>query len=456
LTAAKQPIVEVVIRDLAFDGKAVGDIDGKVIFLDAGLPGEKVKARIVRKKARYDIGKVLEIIEKSDERVKAPCQHFDICGGCTWQDLDYSKQLYYKRKQIVDCLRHIGRIDDITVAETLGALSQFHYRNKMEFSFNVDREEGFVLGLHHRGEYDRIFNLKECLLQSDTANRIVCWVRDYVRNENLSVYDISRHTGLLRFLMIREGITTKQVMVNIVTTGDEFSDQADFIEKLTAEFLKVTTVVRNINDRKANIAKGDREIILYGDGYIEEELLGNRFRIYANSFFQTNSVQAGKLFQTAFDLLGLEKADCLLDLYCGTGAIGLSAARYVGNVVGIELEPSAVQAASENAAVNNIENTVFYVGSVQELMKTQPEIFDSITCTIVDPPRAGMHKKALAGLIDTGCHRLVYISCNPASFARDATILLEKGYRPGKVIPVDMFPHTMHIELVADFRKEAS
>ncbi len=446
-------IVDAKIKDLAFDGKAIGDIDGKIIFLNGGLPGETVRARITKSRPRFDAAKVLQIIEKAPERIDAPCRHFDICGGCTWQDLEYERQLYYKRKQVVDCIKHIGKMDDVEITDIIGAPEQFRYRNKMEFSFHVAPEDGFVLGLHHRGEFDKIFNLEECLLQSDTANKIVLWLSEYIKTNRIPVYDLIEHTGYIRFLIIRETANTGQIMVNIVTSNGKFPDAQKFISEFTAAFPEITTVAHNINSQKANIAKGEQETILFGPGCIEEILLGKKFRIYANSFFQTNSRQAEKLYQTAFELLNPEPTDRLLDLYCGTGTIGLCASDRVERVVGVEIEESAVTAAKENAVINNVENAEYICGSAQDLMKTDPELFSGLNCAIIDPPRAGLHKKALKGLIDFGYPRLVYISCNPATFARDAAIMRENGYNIGRVIPVDMFPHTMHIELAADFTK---
>jgi len=447
-------IVEATIKDLAFDGKSVGEIDGKIIFLNAGLPGETVRARITKSKPRFEVGKVLQVVGRSEERTDAPCVHFDICGGCAWQDLAYERQLYYKRKQVVDCLGHIGKLDDVAVEEIIGAPERFRYRNKMEFSFNVDDANGFVLGLHHRGEFDRIFDLEQCLLQSETANEIVRWFSAYVREKNIPVYHITEHTGYLRFFMIRETANTDQIMINIVTADGEFPESEEFIDRITSAFPGLTTIVHNINSKKANIAKGEKERNLFGPGFIEESLLGKRFRIYANSFFQTNSRQAERLYEIASYALDTDAGDRLLDLYCGTGTIGLCLADRVEKMVGVEIESSAITAARENAELNNIMNAEFHCGSAQDLMKERPEIFRELTCAIVDPPRAGLHKKAMKSLIEFAYPRLTYISCNPATFARDASILREAGYKIGRVIPVDMFPHTMHIELVADFTKD--
>lgn len=446
-------IIDAEVKDLAFNGKSIGEVGGKIVFLDGGLPGEIVRAEIIRRKPRYDIAHVTEIIRRGPGRVAAPCRHFDICGGCVWQDLGYEEQLRYKRKQIIDCLEHIGRFSDIEVADTLGVENPFFYRNKMEFSFNRDDAAGFVLGLHRRGHFDRIFNVEECLLQSELSNQLVAWFREFVKERQIPVYDVTAHDGFVRFLVIREGKNTGQVMLNIVTTEGKIPDVEEMVGQVTRRYPEVKTIVQNINSAKSNIARGEAEYLLYGDGFIEEKILGYKFRIYANSFFQTNTLQAEKLYATALAMLELASEESLLDLYCGTGSIGICASRMVREVTGIELEPSAIKAAEQNALLNGIDNIRFFTGSVQEFLAERKEILSGITVAVVDPPRAGLHPKALKGLTALGLERLVYVSCNPATFARDAAELRLAGYRLCRIIPVDMFPHTMHIELVASFRK---
>jgi len=454
LTKKPGEIVSVRVKDLAFDGKSVAEIDGKILFLNAGLPGELVRAEITRSKPNYDIGRTVEILEKSDKRIPARCAHFEICGGCTWQDLDYELQLNYKRKQIDDCLKHIGKFETIDLAEALPAPDQFHYRNKMEFSFNHEDPDGFVLGLHRRGHFDEIFDLTECHLAPDVITDIVKWFRAFVKESGMTVYHVARHKGFLRFFMIRRAFNTGQIMINIVTVDGALANAAEMIARIKAGFPDVVTVVQNINNSKSNIAKGEKEIIHFGPGFIEEEILDCRFRIYANSFFQTNSRQAETLYRTAFELLEPDKNHKLLDLYCGAGTIGLTVSKLVNEVVGIELEQTAVDAARENANINGINNVSFHSGLVQELLIKEPGILKGIDSIITDPPRAGMHPKAIKALVESGCPKLVYISCNPSTFARDAMMLTQSGYDMGKVIPVDMFPHTMHIELVSVFTKK--
>jgi 23S rRNA (uracil1939-C5)-methyltransferase len=447
-------LVRTEIVDLAYDGRSVGSLDGKIIFLDGGLPGETVTAEILKCRPRFSVGRIIEIVNPSPHRVKASCTHYDACGGCTWQDLEYNRQLYYKRKQISDCLSHIGKLHETDIGEVVGADDQFFYRNKMEFSFNVSPRGGFTLGLHQRGSYREIFDVHQCLLQSPISNEYVNWFGEYTRINNVPIYDLRDHTGLLRFLMIREGKNTDQVMINIVTAEGTMPDVKNLIDASLSRFPRIKTIVRNINNRKANIAKGDREIVLYGNGWIEDELLGNTFRISANSFFQTNTRQAENLYNNAFSLLEPKSSDRLLDLYSGTGTIGVCIAKHVESVTGIESEPSAVTAACENAVINKVANIHFISGPVQKVLAERPHAVEGATCAIVDPPRAGLHPRALRELMGLNLEKIIYISCNPATFARDASALVESGYRMSRIIPVDMFPHTMHVELVSRFYRQ--
>ena len=443
--------VEIEVTDLAFDGKAVGHLDGKVVFLKGGLPGETVLAEIVRTKARFSEGVVRSIVKKSPRRVPAICSHFDYCGGCTWQDLTYQDQLAFKKKQVKDCVERIGHLPDVPVHDVIGSRELFGYRNKMEFSFNTRTDSEFTLGLHVRGSFDDIFDLQECHLPPSIFGEIVVWFREYVRQTGIPVYDVRHHTGYLRFVMIRQAKRTGDLMVNVVTHYGNIPDEAGLVEQLTTAFPSITTIVHNQNGQKSNIATGETERVLFGSGFIEERLSDLVFRIRANSFFQTNSIQAETLYRTGFDMLYPRPEDRVPDLYCGTGAIGILLAKSVHEVVGVELVPDAVIAARENAQRNGIGNITFFEGNVNDFLKAQDAESGRFDIIVVDPPRAGLHPKALKQLIRLRPQKILYISCNPATFARDAASLIQCGYHLPEIKPVDMFPHTMHIELASVF-----
>lgn len=442
------------VEDLAFDGKAVAHRDGKVVFLDGGLPGERVMAQVVQSKKRFDLAVVKEVMRKSSERVPANCVHIGECGGCSWQDLNYPKQLVYKRKQVVDCLERIGGMESVLVAEAVGSPELFHYRNKMEFSFAPGVDRSFTLGLHRRGRFDEIFDLKKCWLAGESTNRIVNWFREFVRDHDMPVYDVMSFSGYARFLQIREARKTGQVLVNFVTNSGPIEQRQRLIDGIRREFPNVITLVHNQTGKKANIATGEVEDVLFGPGYVEERLFDAVFRIRANSFFQTNTVQTETLYRTAFELLQLSGNDRLLDLYCGAGSIGILAARQVREVVGIELVADAIKSAVENADINQVRNIRFIEGDVKDVLATQQGEDTRFDVVIVDPPRAGMHPKALKRILELAPARLGYISCNPATFARDAADIVRVGYRLPEVRPIDMFPHTKHIEVVGVFHRQ--
>lgn len=444
-------IVEIDIVDLAFDGKSVGHLDGKVCFLKGGLPGEKVLAEITREKRRFNNGIVREILIKSDKRIEAVCSHFGTCGGCTWQDLNYSDQLLYKQKQVKDCVERIGGLDDVKIHDIIGSDIIFRYRNKMEYSFHKSNRNDFTLGLHVRGEFDNIFNLNECHISSKDDADIVIWFRDYIKKNDIVVYDVKNHGGFMRFLMLRTSSYTSQLMVNIVTNIGNFPNTDKLVSELTAAFPQVTTIVHNQNGQKSNITFGEIENVLYGPGYIEEKLFDSTFRIRANSFFQTNSYQAQKLYKTGFDMLQPDANSKVLDLYCGTGTIGILIAPLVDEVIGVELVADAVSSAKENASINDKKNIIFYEGFVKDFLKETNKMNKYFDIAIVDPPRAGLNPKALKELIKLKPRKILYISCNPATFARDAKLLVKSGYNLPEMKPIDMFPHTMHIESASVF-----
>jgi 23S rRNA (uracil1939-C5)-methyltransferase len=451
-------VVELDIVNLAYNGKAVAYLDGKVTFVNGGLPGEKVEARIIKSKRSYNQAKLIRVLTRSPERIDAVCQHYELCGGCTWQDLDYERQLHYKRDQIVASLEHIGGFEDVEVGAINPSPDTFFYRNKMEYSYHVCPPEvssrGFVLGLHERGRFDRIFDVVECHLESDPSNRLVNFIREKVSEFNIPVYDLVAHRGFLRFIIIREGKNTGQYMLTLVSGEGDFVAKDELVKALTGSFPELTTIVWVVNKTITNIAKGEIREILHGPGYIEEDILGLKFRITPGSFFQTNSRQTENLYRTAIDLARITASDTVLDLYCGAGTIGICAASRAGEVIGIDIEDEAIESARINARINGLDNCHFYAGPVRKLMlsdELRDRRFDPV---IVDPPRVGMHPKALNRLLDINPDKIIYISCNPATFARDARELADHGYTLGEVIPFDMFPHTMHIELVSHFEKK--
>lgn len=447
--------VELNITDLAFDGRAVAKLNGKVVFLNAGLPGEIVRARMIRSKRNFNEAVVLDILSKSEERIEPICGHFVDCGGCSWQDLKYSKQLEIKKHHVSSCIERIGGLENVEISDVMPAQEIFGYRNKMEFSFNVHPLSEFTLGLHKRKSYADIFDLSECHLPEGVFARIVGWLREYVKINGLSVYDVDNHTGFMRFIVIRKSKNTNDLMVNLVTNFGAFDDENKLVGDMTSAFPEITTIVHNQNGQKSNIAVGEKESILFGEGFITEKIMGQSFHIRANSFFQTNTLQAEKLYQTAFDMLTPDKNDRLLDLYCGTGSISICIAPRVSEVVGIEQVHDSVVMANENAVLNKSTNVTFVESDVKDYLNQSRGGALKFNSVITDPPRSGMHPKVLKRLIESAPEKILYISCNPSTFARDAKEFALAGYKLPQVKPVDMFPHTRHIELAALFYKDS-
>lgn len=450
----KQEEVEVTLESLAFDGKAVGHVDGRVIFLPRGLPGERVTAVITKIKPQYYEGFAKEILTPSPLRVPTPCNHTAQCGGCAWQELAYDEQLRWKEQQVRDCLVHLGNFADADVLPIIGCEQRFRYRNKMEFSFHAPLGGGFNLGMHERGRYDRIFDIEDCHLASVEMNQVLHIVRDWVREHEIPVYDVKGHHGLMRFIVLRQAASTGELLVNLVTNRGSIPHLDVLVANLMERVPSIRSIVHNQNGTKSNIAAGEIETVLTGPGWIEEDLLGMKFRIRANSFFQTNSRQAAKLYETAFELAMPTPDDTVADLYCGGGAIGLLLAKRVRSVVGVELIPDAIRTAEENATLNNVTNARFVCDDVRSFLKAaRLDAATAPSLVILDPPRAGLHPDVTKSIIEAKPRTISYISCNPSTFARDARLFSDAGYTLGSVVPVDMFPHTKHIELAGVLRR---
>lgn len=462
---------DVTLDAFAFEGKSVTRIDGLVIFVHGGVPGDTVRIRIATTKKKFAEADVLNVLSPSPLRVEPQCRYFGTCGGCKWQHVAYQAQLDFKRQNVVDALERIGGFRGIQVNPTLGSETVYYYRNKMEFSFGdrwLTREEltlrsaqpddsntaaRFALGLHIPERFDKVLDIHDCRLQSETSSGILNAIRKFCLGRNLPIYSTVTHSGYLRNIVIREGTRTGERMVNIVTYDDRPEVMTSLTARLLSDFPGVTTIVNNITARLSQVAVGDTERVYHGPGFITEQIGIRRYRISANSFFQTNTAQAERLYDVARLQAKLRNTDILFDLYSGTGTIALHMADEVKEVVGIESVESAVEDAKRNASMNNVTNCTFILGDLKDkltsdtgwlLRHPKPDVL------IIDPPRAGMHEKVVAEVIGLAPRRIVYVSCNPATQARDLKLMCEKGeYAIDGVQPVDMFPHTYHIENVA-------
>ncbi len=463
---AKNTILELDIESIGSEGVAIARRDEVVHFVKGAVPGDKVRAMVTKKKSRYVFASTVEVLSSSDERETPPCRYFGVCGGCSWQNMKYDRQLFWKRKNVEDCLTRIGKAAGAEYYETMPSPSVFNYRNKMEFSFGWSRwltneeinsedeiqNKEFALGLHVPERFDKVLDVEECHIQPAEGNRILKAVREISIELGCKVYDQRSHVGFLRNLVIRSSKANNELMVILITTNPTLECERRMILWFETEFVKlfphVTNLIHAINDTFSPVATGDVRIIK-GTPYITEEILGIKYRISPFSFFQTNSFQLDRFIGKILEFADLKPTDMVWDLYCGTGSITLPAARQCSEIFGFELVESSVADAKMNAVLNGIDNALFFKAdlhgrTIPEMLLTtgKPDVI------IVDPPRAGMHKNLVEHVAGSGARKIVYVSCNPATQARDCELLSE-NYSVVKVQPVDMFPHTFHVESVA-------
>jgi 23S rRNA (uracil1939-C5)-methyltransferase len=439
--------VELTVDSLAYGGNGVARLDGFVVFVRRGLPGDTVRARVTKVQRRHAEAIATAVVAPGPERVDAPCAHYPACGGCRFQDLAYDAQLAAKSQWVADSLERLAGLADPPLEPIVPAASRFHYRNKMEYSF-APGEDGPVLGLHRAGRWDEVLPIEECWLTSDLGNRIRNRVAAWAREERLQGYDQATQEGYLRHLVVREGRNTGEALVQLVTARGERFDRERLIEVLT-EHPEVKSIHWSVNRGVAEVTNLPTEL-LWGDDAIEERIGELRFRVRPNAFLQTNTEMAERLYGLALETAALTGSETVYDLYCGIGTIGLSAAAHALTVWGVEISEESVACAIENTELNGIGNAAFFAGNVGEALRELRDRAGDPDVVIVDPPRAGLAGKALKRLGEIGAPRVVYVSCNPTTLAGDLKRLSDDyGYRLLRARPVDMFPHTPHVECVS-------
>ena len=441
------------IEKTEFPSIGVGNLEGKKIYVKNSFPGQVIRGKVKKKKADYAEIKLLEVEEKADYEIQAKCPHFGVCGGCSSQTLTYEKQLELLSEEVKDLFANAnlqtGTYEDIAFSEL-----QYEYRNKMEFTFG-DMEKGgeLTLGMHIKNKSFGIINVDECKIVDEDFRKIIKSTVEYFRKTNLPYYRVMKREGYLRHLVIRKAKNTGEIMINIVTTTQIDFDLSEYTEILkNIDFTgKLVSVLHTENDSFSDAVVPDKVNILYGIDHIQENLLGLKFNISPFSFFQTNSKGAEELYSIVRDYLGNSDNKVVFDLYCGTGTIGQIVAPNAKKVVGIELVEEAVLAARENAKLNGLNNCEFLPGDVAEIIKTVKDKPDII---ILDPPRSGVHPKALDYVIKFNAPEIIYVSCNPKSLVNDLSVLVESGYRVVKTRVKDMFPNTPHAETVVKIVKK--
>jgi 23S rRNA (uracil1939-C5)-methyltransferase len=444
---AQDEELELQVDSLAYGGNGVARLNGFVVFVRRGLPGDRVRARVTKVKRNHAEALAVEVLEPSSARVDAPCAHYPACGGCRFQDLAYEVQLDAKHAWVADSLRRLGGLPEPPLDPIVPADQQFHYRNKLEYSFTTT-PSGPALGFHRAGRWDEVLEIERCWLTTDLGNAVRDAVRDWAREENLTAYDQAEQTGYLRHLVVREGRNTGQVLAMLVTAPGERFERGYLVEVLR-RFPEVRSIHWAVNEGPAEVTNLPTTL-LWGDEAIEERLCGLRYRIRPNAFLQTNTAMAERLYRLAGDFAALTGSESVYDLYCGIGTIGLSLAERALTVWGVEISEESVACALENADLNGITNAAFFAGNVGQSLEELKDRAGPPDVVVVDPPRAGLAGKALRRIGRLAAPRLVYVSCNPTTLAGDVkTLTGDWGYRLERAAPVDMFPHTPHVETVA-------
>ena len=457
--ADKKFLQNIEVIDIAEEGKGIGKSDDLVIFIDKAVPGDIVDVELVRRKKKFFEGRIQNLVRPSEHRTDPFCQHFGVCGGCKWQHLSYESQLQFKQKSVIDALQRLAKVDVSGIETILGSKASRYYRNKLEYTFSDKRwltdgdmrsdeeMEMNALGYHIPGRFDKILDIEHCHLQADPSNDIRNKVREYALLKGFSFYNLRNHEGVLRNLIIRTS-SIGELMIIVVFAYPQEEQINDMMEFIKGEFSGVTSLLYIINQKK-NDTIFDQDIHVYaGPDHIFENMNGLKFKIGPKSFYQTNSEQAFELYKITKDFAGLKGDELIYDLYTGAGTIANFIAADAKHVIGIEYVPTAIEDAKINSEINNIHNTSFFAGDMKDILSRdfiashgKPDV------VITDPPRAGMHQDVVNCLLEIEAEKIVYVSCNAATQARDIALLKEK-YTVSRIRPVDMFPHTQHVENV--------
>ena len=445
----KPELQELRIEGLTSQGDGLAHWGAREVTVAGVVPGDLVEVWVGRRKRKgRHVGRLEQLLDQGIPRVEPRCPHFGVCGGCRWQNIDYEEQLLLKQRMIENALDQSGVVVE-TMAAPIASPEVFFYRNKMEFSFGRGFEGELQLGLHVRQRYNRVFNLHSCQLQSELSNRVVCTVRNQAEALQLSVYDLRSHEGLLRFLVIRDTKMRAGMLVNLVVSSYPHNGIDELVCGVLKEVPEITDLVITKHSGKAQVAIGEEEFLVRGEGRLHEECGQLEFEISPQSFFQTNTQQAGRLYSLVGDMIGDEDGADVLDLYCGTGGISLHIAHRVRQVVGVEQVSEAVVDARRNAQRNGIENCEFIAGPAELVLddlRGQGRRFGVI---VVDPPRPGIHKDAMKQILRLHPRVIIYVSCNPYSMAEDLSQFCASQYRVERLQPIDLFPHTPHCEVIA-------
>lgn len=447
LPVQKNEYIDVVFEDLTHDGAGVAKVDGYPLFVPNGLPGEKAKIKVIKVNKGYGFGRLMEITEESPYRVEALCPIYKECGGCQLQHMSYEGQLMAKGKQVKDVLQRIGKLEDVKVHPVLGMKDPWRYRNKAQVP--IGEHEGGLIGGFYQQRSHQIIDMQACLIQQEKNDDVIKRVKEICNRYGVRAYDEKKHKGDLRHIMARYGLTSGEVMVVFVTRTNELPNKEKIIDDIVATVPGVKSIVQNINTKKTNVIFGNETKVLWGEEVIYDYIGDIRFAISARSFYQVNPEQTRVLYEKALQYAGLNGEETVIDAYCGIGTISLFLAQKAKKVYGVEIVPEAIEDAKRNAELNGITNVEFAVGEAETVIPDWYEKGVQADVLVVDPPRKGCDEKLLQTILSMKPKKVVYVSCNPATLARDLRILEDGGYKTLEVQPVDMFPQTMHVECCA-------
>lgn len=454
LPVQKNETITATIEDLTHEGAGVAKVDGYTLFVPNSLPGETAEIKVIKTKKGYGFGRLINIIEESPDRVEAPCPIYKLCGGCQLQHMSYGGQKQYKHKQVVEALSRLGGLSDVTVHPTLGMEEPWHYRNKAQVPIGTKPDGHLKAGFYQQRSH-RIMDMDACIIQQESNDQAVQTVKNIADELGITSYNEDKHRGTLRHVVARYAQTTGQLMIVLITKDETLSHKKKLIEKIREEIPETVSIIHNINPKRTNVIFGDQTNVLWGEEYIYDHIGDISFAISARSFYQVNPDQTKVLYDKALEYADLKGHETVVDAYCGIGTISLFLAQKAKHVHGVDIVPEAITDAKRNARINQFENVTFAVGEAEEVVPwwakangLRPDVM------VVDPPRKGCDDKLLDMMLDTSPERIVYVSCNPATLARDLKYLTESGaYEVKEVQPVDMFPQTTHVECVTSISR---
>ncbi|WP_182200991.1 23S rRNA (uracil(1939)-C(5))-methyltransferase RlmD [Paraliobacillus salinarum] len=449
----KNEMITLVFEDMTHEGNGVGKIDGYPVFVPYALPGETAQVKVIKVKKNFAVGKLIEIENKSADRVEPPCNVYYQCGGCQLQHMSYTLQNEMKRTQVVNALKKIGHIEGVNVHPTMGMEDPWRYRNKVQIPV-AEKNGELITGFYRKKSHDIIEGMDRCIITSEVNDRMVEAVRSIANRLNIPAYDERTHRGVLRHIMVRTGEMTNETMIVIVTRTKELPNKKQLINEIREAYPNVTSIMQNINKDRTNVILGKETKVLWGESYIHDKIGDITFAISAKSFYQVNPTQTKQLYDKALEYAQLTGKETVIDAYCGIGTISLFLAQQAKKVYGVEIVGEAIADAKENAKLNNIDNVEFFVGQAEKVMPWWTSQGLKPDVIVVDPPRKGCDEALLEAMLAMNPERIVYVSCNPSTLARDLRILEDGGYKTKEVQPVDMFPQTNHVECVALMSRE--